>query len=129
LPQLDAKALRLLVPRSSVLEDLDATVGKTFEALCARVSKMGARIEEVAVPAFDHQADYFKGGGYAGAEAYYIHRPYLERLEDYDPRVGKRILLGKDFTAADYIALSELRATFMRAIETLAAPYDAIVMP
>ena len=27
-----------------------------------------------AVPAFDRQAEYFKGGGYAGAEAYAIHR-------------------------------------------------------
>jgi aspartyl-tRNA(Asn)/glutamyl-tRNA(Gln) amidotransferase subunit A len=129
LAALDAKGLRLLVPRSSVLSDLDDTVAKAFQAALTRFSKLGARIEEVAVPAFDRQADYFKGGGYAGAEAYYIHRPYLDRLDDYDPRVGKRILLGKDFTASDYIALGDLRAAFMREIEALAAPYDAIVMP
>ena len=129
LAALQAKGLRLLVPRSSVLAELDATVAKAFEAALKRFSSLGARVDEVPVPAFDRQADYFKGGGYAGAEAYYIHRPYLERLEEYDPRVGKRILLGKDFTASDYIALGELRATFMREIEALAAPYDAIVMP
>jgi len=129
LAALQAKGLRLLVPRSSVLADLDATVSKSFESALKRFSSLGARVEEVAVPAFDRQADYFKGGGYAGAEAYYIHRPYLDRLEEYDPRVGKRILLGKDFTASDYIALGDLRAAFMREIETLAAPYDAIVMP
>ena len=54
---------------------------------------------------------------------------YLDRLDEYDPRVGKRILLGKDFSASDYIALGDLRAAFMREIEALAAPYDAIVMP
>jgi len=129
LAALEAKGLRLLVPRSSVLAGLDATVAKTFDAALARFSTLGARVEEVAVPAFDRQADYFKGGGYAGAEAYYIHRPYLDRLEEYDPRVGKRILLGKDFSASDYIALGDLRAAFMREIEALAAPYDAIVMP
>ncbi|HWI38047.1 MAG TPA: amidase [Burkholderiales bacterium] len=129
LPLMDAKGLRLLVPRSSVLEGLDDTVSKAFQAALTRFSKLGARIEEVAVPAFDRQADYFKGGGYAGAEAYYIHRPYLDRLSEYDERVGKRILLGKEFTASDYIALADLRASFMREIEALAAPYDAIVMP
>ena len=129
LPHLDAKGLRLLVPRSSVLADLDDTVSKAFASSLAKFSKMGARVEEHAVPAFDRQADYFKGGGYAGAEAYHIHRPYLDRLEEYDPRVGKRILLGKDFTASDYIALGDLRAAFMREIERVAAPYDAIVMP
>jgi aspartyl-tRNA(Asn)/glutamyl-tRNA(Gln) amidotransferase subunit A len=129
LPKLDAKVLRLLVPRSSVLEGLDDAVAKAFQAALTRFSKLGARIEEVAVPAFDRQADYFKGGGYAGAEAYYIHRPYLDRLSEYDERVGKRILLGKEFTASDYIALGDLRASFMREIEALAAPYDAIVMP
>jgi aspartyl-tRNA(Asn)/glutamyl-tRNA(Gln) amidotransferase subunit A len=129
LPMLDAKGLRLLVPRSSVLADLDDAVGKAFASALARFSKLGARVEEVAVPAFDRQADYFKGGGYAGAEAYYIHRPYLDQLDQYDARVGKRILLGKDFSASDYIALGDLRAAFMREIEALAAPYDAMVMP
>jgi aspartyl-tRNA(Asn)/glutamyl-tRNA(Gln) amidotransferase subunit A len=129
LPMLDAKGLRLLVPRSSVLADLDDGVSKAFQAALSRLSALGARVEEIAVPAFDRQADYFKGGGYAGAEAYYIHRPYLDHLDQYDARVGKRILLGKDFSASDYIALGDLRAAFMREIEALAAPYDAIVMP
>jgi len=129
LPTLDAKGLRLLVPRSSVLDGLDDAVSRAFRAALTRFSKLGARVEEVAVAAFDRQADYFKGGGYAGAEAYYIHRPYLDRLEEYDERVGKRILLGKEFTASDYIALGDLRAAFMHEIEALAAPYDAIVMP
>ncbi|HUQ76754.1 MAG TPA: amidase [Burkholderiales bacterium] len=129
LPALDAKGLRLLVPRSSALEDLDAEVARAFSGALTRFSKLGARVEEVAVPAFDRQAEYFKGGGYAGAEAYYIHRHYLDRLDEYDPRVGKRILLAKEFSAMDYIALGDLRAQFMREIETLAAPFDAIVMP
>lgn len=129
LTAMDAKGLRLLVPRSSALEDLDPAVARAFDAALKRFSARGALIEEKPVPAFDRQAEYFKGGGYAGAEAYYIHRPYLERLDEYDPRVGKRVLLAKDFSAADYIALGELRAGFIREIEALAAPYDAIVMP
>src|SRR5207248_8518238 len=54
---------------------------------------------------------------------------YLDRIGEYDPRVGKRLLFGKEMSAADYVELGELRAAFMREIETLSAPYDAIVMP
>jgi aspartyl-tRNA(Asn)/glutamyl-tRNA(Gln) amidotransferase subunit A len=129
LAPLEAKDLRLLVPRSSVLDDLDREVAQAFGAALARFSAAGASITEKPVPAFDRQAEYFKGGGYAGAEAYYIHRPYLGRVADYDPRVGQRILLAKDFSAVDYIALGDLRAGFIGEIEALVAPYDAIVMP
>lgn len=129
LPSLQAKGLRLLVPRSSVLEDLDPAVAKAFAAALSRFSRDGAIVEEKPAPAFDRQADYFKGGGYAGAESYYIHRNSLDRLDEYDPRVGKRILLAKDFSASDYLALGDLRKSFMQETAVLAAPYDAIVMP
>ena len=129
LAKLPAKGLRLLVPRSSALEDLDSQVSKAFESALSRLAKGGALLSEIAVPAFDRQAEYFKAGGYAGAEAYYIHRPHLARIDDYDPRVGKRVVLGKEISAVDYIALGDLRASFIREIETMAAPFDAIVMP
>jgi aspartyl-tRNA(Asn)/glutamyl-tRNA(Gln) amidotransferase subunit A len=129
LPALEVRGLRLLLPRSSALADLDREVERAFEAALGRFAERGALIDERPVPAFDRQAEYYKGGGYAGAEAYHIHRPYLDRLAEYDPRVGQRLLLGKDISAADYVALGELRAAYMREVGVLAAPYDAIVMP
>ena len=129
LPALEVRGLRLLLPRSAALADLDREVGRAFDAALRRFAERGALIDERAVPAFDRQAEYFKGGGYAGAEAYQIHRPYLDRLAEYDPRVGQRLLLGKDISGPDYVALGELRAACMREIAAAAAPYDAIVMP
>jgi aspartyl-tRNA(Asn)/glutamyl-tRNA(Gln) amidotransferase subunit A len=126
---LDAKGLRLLLPRSSALEDLDKEVGAAFETALSRLAKAGASITERAVPAFDRQGEYFKGGGYAGAEAFHIHRAYQERIGEYDPRVGKRILLGKALSASDYLAFGDLRAAYMREVAALAAPFDAFVMP
>jgi len=129
LPEIPAQGLRLLLPRSSALEDLDNHVTKTFVSTLSRLTRAGAALTEVKTPAFDRQGDYFKGGGYAGAEAYHVHKPYLGRLAEYDPRVGKRVLLGRDISAADYLALGDVRAAFIREVETLAAPYDAIIMP
>ena len=129
LPELPAKGLRLLVPASSPLAELDAEVENSFRGALSRLSAAGALITERAVPAFDRQGEYFKGGGYSGAEAYHIHRPYLGRIEQYDPRVGKRVILGKELSGADYVALGELRAAYQREIAAAAAPFDAIVMP
>jgi aspartyl-tRNA(Asn)/glutamyl-tRNA(Gln) amidotransferase subunit A len=129
LPELEAKGLRLLLPRSSALDDLDAQVGKAFESSLSRLSRAGAAISERPVPQFDRQGEYFKGGGYAGAEAYHIHRANEERIGEYDPRVGKRILLGKNLSASDYLAFGDLRADFIRQVDALAAPFDAILMP
>ena len=129
LPDIGIKGLRLLLPRSSALTELDAEVEQAFSASLQTLSKAGAIVTEVAMPAFDRQGEYFKGGGFAGAEAYQIHRPYLARHAEYDPRVAKRVLLGKDMSGADYVEIGRLRTAFMREVEALAAPFDAIVMP
>jgi aspartyl-tRNA(Asn)/glutamyl-tRNA(Gln) amidotransferase subunit A len=129
LPQLPAKGLRLLVPRSTVREGLDPEVAHGFSSAIERLGSAGAVITETPVPAFDRQGEYFKGGGYAGAEAYAIHRKNAERLGEYDPRVAKRVLLGKDLSAADYVDLGLLRAAFQRETEALLAPFDAFLLP
>src|SRR5206468_4870754 len=100
---LPIRGLRLLLPRSRALEDLDAPVAKAFEAALAALSQAGAVIEERKAPAFDRQAEYFKNGGIVGAEVYAIHRRWADRLDQYDPFVAKRILLGKDIPAWEHI--------------------------
>jgi aspartyl-tRNA(Asn)/glutamyl-tRNA(Gln) amidotransferase subunit A len=129
LAALAVKGLRLLLPRSSALRDLDPEVEQAFHGALDRLRRAGAMIDEVTVEAFDRQSEYFNSGGFAGAESYHIHRLWLGRIAEYDPRVAKRVLLGKDFAAADYLALGELRAAYIRELEALCAPYDAFVMP
>ncbi len=129
LVQLPLQGLRLLVPLSSLLQGLDAAVEQAFGAALERLRKGGALIEERPAPVFDRRSEYFARGGFAAAEAYHVHRPHLARLGESDPRVSARILLGKDFPAADYVALGELRAAAVGEFAALAAPFDAVVMP
>jgi aspartyl-tRNA(Asn)/glutamyl-tRNA(Gln) amidotransferase subunit A len=117
------------VPKTEVRDGLDAEVASAFASAVAKLGRAGAVISETAVPAFDRQAEYFKGGGYAGAEAYAIHRKNAERLAEYDPRVAKRVLLGKDLSAADYVDFGLLRVEFQREIEALMASFDAFLLP
>jgi aspartyl-tRNA(Asn)/glutamyl-tRNA(Gln) amidotransferase subunit A len=129
LPELPAKGLRLLLPKSVVRDGLDREVKESFENSLERLQGAGAMVTEMPVPAFDRQSEYFKGGGYAGAEAYAIHRKNKERLPEYDPRVAKRVLLGADLSAADYVDLGLLRAAFQREVCAALAPFDAFVLP
>jgi aspartyl-tRNA(Asn)/glutamyl-tRNA(Gln) amidotransferase subunit A len=129
LVELPLKGLRLLLPRSSMLSDLDGAVEQTFGAAIERLRKAGAIVEERPAPVFDRRSEYFARGGFAAAEAYHVHRPHFARLGECDPRVSARILLGKDFPAADYVALREQRAAAVREFEALAVPFDAVVMP
>lgn len=129
LPSLPAKGLRLLLPLSSALEDLDREVQSAFDGALAALRDAGALITERSVPAFDRQGEYFKGGGYAGAEAYHIHRSREARIGEYDPRVGKRILLGQGLSASDYLGFADLRSSFIAEVGRLTAGFDAFLMP
>jgi aspartyl-tRNA(Asn)/glutamyl-tRNA(Gln) amidotransferase subunit A len=51
LPELPAKGLRLLLPRSSAIEDLDPQVAKAFEAALSALASAGALVEERKLPA------------------------------------------------------------------------------
>ena len=126
---LQAKGLRLLLPRSMALDDLDTEVDQAFARALQKLGAAGMQITEMPVPAFNRQDEYFKGGGIAGAEVVHVHKPYAARFKDYDPRVGKRIAMGSTLSGADLVELLHLRAAFIREIEILSAPYDAIVMP
>ena len=129
LPELPARGLRLLVPRSSALEDLDAQVARAFDASLAALSRAGAAISEQRVPAFDRQDEYFSNGGFAAAEAYAIHRRWSARSAEYDPRVAKRVGLGKDIAGWEYVELGLMREAYMNEIAALMAPFDAFLVP
>src|SRR6185503_16327405 len=129
LPELPVKGLHFLLPKSEVRDGLDPEVETGFQNAIERLKRAGALVTERPVPAFDRSAEYFKGGGYAGAEAYAIHRKNADRLGDYDPRVAKRVLLGKDLSAADYVDFGLMRAQFQREVEALMAPFDAFLLP
>jgi aspartyl-tRNA(Asn)/glutamyl-tRNA(Gln) amidotransferase subunit A len=129
LPALSAKGLRLMMPRSMVVDGLDREVATAFEAALSKLSAAGAVITEVRMSAFDKQDVYYRGGGYSGAEAVHIHQPLAHRFGEYDPRVGQRIALGKSLTALDYLELNHIRAAYIREVGIAAAPFDAILMP
>ena len=63
------------------------------------------------------------------AEAYAIHRRWSARSADYDPRVAKRVVLGKDIAGWEYVELGLMREAYMKEIGALMAPFDAFLIP
>jgi aspartyl-tRNA(Asn)/glutamyl-tRNA(Gln) amidotransferase subunit A len=124
------KGMRLAVPTTIVLDDLDDAVAQTFNRALETLSRQGALIERIEVPEFLDIGVMNTKGGFSAAESYAWHRFLIASKGDvYDPRVAVRILRGEGMSAADYVDLLGARRSMIARIETRIAPYDALVMP
>jgi aspartyl-tRNA(Asn)/glutamyl-tRNA(Gln) amidotransferase subunit A len=124
------KGMRLAVPTTIALDELDDEVARSFERALETLSRQGALIERIAVPEFLDVGVMNTKGGFAAAESYAWHRYLIASHGDvYDPRVRLRIQRGEAISAADYIDLIAMRKSLIARATARLAPYDALVMP
>jgi len=124
------RGMRLAVPTTVVLDELEDEVARTFERALEVLSRQGALLERIAVPEFLDVAAMNVKGGFAASESYAWHRYLITSKGDvYDPRVSSRILRGESLSAADYIDLLAARRSLIARSTVRLAPYDALVMP
>jgi aspartyl-tRNA(Asn)/glutamyl-tRNA(Gln) amidotransferase subunit A len=127
---LPAAGLRLAIPQTMVLENLEPAVAAAFERACLALSRAGARLTDIPLVEFGEYAAINAQGGFSAAEAFAWHRALLARRgADYDPRVRVRIERGQAMSAADYVVLVERRADFIKRVAARTAEFDALVMP
>jgi aspartyl-tRNA(Asn)/glutamyl-tRNA(Gln) amidotransferase subunit A len=124
------RGMRLAVPTTIALDDLDDAVAKAFERTLETLAKQGALIDRIAVPEFLEIASMSAKGGFAAAESFAWHRYLIvSRGDVYDPRVSARILRGESQTAADYIDLVNARKSLVTRANARLKPYDALLLP
>lgn len=122
--------LRVAVPTTKALDDVDSHVAHAFERALERLSKAGARIRDMAVPEFSEIIGTASTATFPAAEAFAWHRELLSRAKDrYDPRVSVRIARGGSIGAADYLWLLGKRRELIRSIRARTDGLDALVMP
>jgi aspartyl-tRNA(Asn)/glutamyl-tRNA(Gln) amidotransferase subunit A len=122
--------LRLGVPQTIMLDDLEAPVAAAFERTLATLSRAGARIVDLPLKTLASYAAINVKGGFSPAEAYTWHEGLLGRRgNEYDPRVRVRIERGREMTAVEYIRLLAARADFIARVREEAAAVDALAMP
>jgi aspartyl-tRNA(Asn)/glutamyl-tRNA(Gln) amidotransferase subunit A len=129
-PEAAVAGLRLGVPRTVVLDDLDSDVAGAFERASSVLSRAGARLVDVPLAELGEYAPINAKGGFSPPEAYAWHAALIARRgAEYDPRVRRRIERGREMSAADYVTLGWQRADLIARVEARTAELDALIMP
>jgi amidase/aspartyl-tRNA(Asn)/glutamyl-tRNA(Gln) amidotransferase subunit A len=130
LPGRPLRALRLALPATPFLDELDATVATAFSRALATLRAAGAVIDEIVLPELAALGELQAAGGFSAAESWARHRKLLaERGADYDPRVAARIRRGEHISAADYIDLFSARKAWIAQMAQRLRGYDALLSP
>ncbi len=129
-PAREARGLRLALPQTLVLDDLEPAVAAAFDRALERLRQAGAQIVPLALPEFAEIARLNAPGGLSPIEAWAVHRAAMtSQRERFDPRVAQRIAQGAGVAAADYIDLLQRRREWISRVQARLAGFDAFVCP
>lgn len=126
--RLSLAGLRLFVPRTLVLDDLDTAVSDNFENSLASLEAAGVTVERGECEVFSRAVQLMaETGTILAAEAYFEHRTLVDGpdVNRVDQRVVARIRLGKKMRAVDLVALQRARVQLMSALSELVG--DALI--
>jgi aspartyl-tRNA(Asn)/glutamyl-tRNA(Gln) amidotransferase subunit A len=123
--------LKLLVPITLVLNEIDDEVATAFEDICKRLEHQGHHLTRQAVPEFQTIFNlYAQYGTFASHESLALYEEMLEeRGNDIDPRVGKRILMLKGRSSTEYLKLVYTQKQLIKDFWQTYQNYDAILCP
>ncbi|MBL8517795.1 MAG: amidase [Betaproteobacteria bacterium] len=113
-----------------LLDGMDATVAAVFERSLSRLSAAGATVTEFRFPELLEEAQGSVKANFSAVEAYALHRERLaNHYAAFDPMVAKRLMLGANMLAADYVDLVHLRKRLIASSAETTAPFDAVLSP
>ena len=120
--------VRLAIPETILMDDLEDTPARAFEEAVARLEASGASVTTLTSDAIEHA--YALTATLYTAEAYAFWRPYVETQgELMFSQIRERVSAGRDVLATDFIAawdmLHALRGRFAAQIGGV----DAVVSP
>jgi aspartyl-tRNA(Asn)/glutamyl-tRNA(Gln) amidotransferase subunit A len=124
-------SLKVLIPTTIVLGEMDDDVATAFETTCKSLEKQGHFITHQAVPEFQTIFDlYVQYGTFASHESLALYGEMLElRGDEVDPRVGKRILMLKGRSSTDYLKLVYTQRQLIKDFWHSYKNFDAILCP
>ncbi|HKJ00522.1 MAG TPA: amidase [bacterium] len=123
------RGLRLAMMPVSDLEGLQPEVATLYRRAVETLAGLGAHVEEVPPP-FDFAGMQRHAGVIIASEGYEALGAFVEDQSlALDPAVRKRLIAGKDFSAADYVAARKhMRAARAQIAEAL-DDFDALLTP
>jgi aspartyl-tRNA(Asn)/glutamyl-tRNA(Gln) amidotransferase subunit A len=129
-PPPDIRGMRIAVlPAKQFPLEPEADVVRAWSEAIATLRGLGAVVEERAVP-FDFNEVMLRNGRLIAAEAWALHRAYIE---DASLPIGQfvraRVLTGKAIAAADYIAAREDQRRMAKSYAEWMRGWDALLTP
>ncbi len=122
--------LRLGVPQSLVLDDMDDDTAVAFGGALTRLACNGAEIVDVSFKELAQLPEINAGGGIAALEAYALHKDLLESHgEQFDQRVRKRILTAKNIGSDEAGFLHSKRQELRMISDQLMAKVNIFIFP
>jgi aspartyl-tRNA(Asn)/glutamyl-tRNA(Gln) amidotransferase subunit A len=129
-PELAVTGLRLAIPQTLALDDLDAPVADAFQAAVGKLSQAGAQVVDAPFRCLGRVPQINAKGGLAAMESYTWHRALIAAKRAlYDPRVVNRMLKGAECSAADYLDVLAARRDLIQEAETELGSFDALILP
>jgi len=122
--------LRLLVPQTLLLDDMELSVAIAFERALSTLARAGAVIVEVALPELLQIAKRNPPPGITAMEAYALHQELLNtQAGNIDPRVLTRIKLGKNASETDYLDALKQRQEWIELMQSRLHGFAAMLCP
>jgi aspartyl-tRNA(Asn)/glutamyl-tRNA(Gln) amidotransferase subunit A len=127
-PLVDLRGVRLLKPQALVWRELDPEVEAATLAAVETLRKAGAEVIEAPLPPLDELLT--RPGSMLAAEALDWHTANINvDGVGYDPRVWKRMQLGRDVTRGQYSSGLAFRRFWVDRMNLALADFDAVICP
>jgi aspartyl-tRNA(Asn)/glutamyl-tRNA(Gln) amidotransferase subunit A len=122
------KGLRIGVPKSFYVDDLDADVAKAFDATIATLKAEGADVVQVGLT--DHRQLSAASQIVLAVEAAAFHKRWLiERPQDYGPQVLMRLQNALAVSGVTYLEALRWRGAALAAHIAATSGVDAVIAP
>jgi aspartyl-tRNA(Asn)/glutamyl-tRNA(Gln) amidotransferase subunit A len=121
---------RLGWPKQYFFERLDGEVRRAVETAAKCLESLGGRVEEISLPRLGDSADAGTSIALAEATRYHESQGYFPaRAKEYDEDVAKRLRMGRDVRAVDYLRAFEVKREIVRDFSAAFERVDVILAP
>ena len=130
LQPLGVKGLRLAIPQTRVLDELNPAVLRAFQRATALLSEAGAGLIDARFSYFEEIESKNGCGVIEHVDALAWHKELLDRRgHDYDPNVRGRVEKGATIAAWEYAAMQEWRKDVTARFDKDTFAFDALILP
>ena len=124
------RKFRLGWPKQYFFHRIDREVRDAIEAAAKRFESLGARIVDVSLPGVDRSVDPSTNIALAEATQYHESQGYFPaQAEQYGEEVRRRLELGREVRAVDYLNALEVKRAVTREFDAAFENVDAILAP